>query len=252
MMVTYFQRRAYDNAFSVERVFSSVRHSLPPRVQSKLLVSRFTSRGLLRRLYNAIEAAVKQGSINHITGDVHYLASFLRKSSTVLTIHDCRSLHRLSGIRRQIVKLLWYDIPCRRSALITTISDFTRCELIACTECPPENIRVIPDPFDPDFSPSPHTFNGEVLTRPTLPAAWSPEPEPRPEAATSSGHFDYGRGGLPKPAHPPRPELAAEHRVALAPGPGRPARRLGPSGPTTTPPEQGGDDGQYDIPAEEP
>ncbi len=104
----------------------------------------------------------------------------------------------------------------------------------------------------PAALPSPHTFNGEVLTRPTLPAAWSPEPEPRPEAATSSGHFDYGRGGLPKPAHPPRPELAAEHRVALAPGPGRPARRLAPSGPTTTPPQQGDDDGQFDIPAEEP
>jgi len=95
--------------------------------------------------------------------------------------------------------------------------------------------------------PSPHTFNGTVLTRPTLPAAWSPEPEARPDAATSSGHFDYGRGGLPKPAHPPRPELAAEHRVHAAPGPGRPAQRLAPSGGTSVPPA----DAQFDIPTDD-
>ena len=96
--------------------------------------------------------------------------------------------------------------------------------------------------------PSPHAFNGRVLTRPTLPAAWSPEPEPRPEAATSSGAFDYGRGGLPKPAHPPRPELPAEHRVQAAPAPGRPAPRMGPSGGIE--PAQDATS-QYQLPVEE-
>jgi hypothetical protein len=81
----------------------------------------------------------------------------------------------------------------------------------------------------PAALPSPHTFNGTVLTRPTQSAAWSPEPAERPAAATSSGLFDYGRGGLPKPARPPRPELAPEARVELAPGPGRPARRAAPA-----------------------
>ena len=97
--------------------------------------------------------------------------------------------------------------------------------------------------------PSPHTFNGTVLTRPTLPAAWSPEPEARPDAATSSGAFDYGRGGLPKPAHPPRPDLAAEQRVLAAPGPGRPARRMAPRGHATQPPMDA--TSQYEVPADE-
>lgn len=101
----------------------------------------------------------------------------------------------------------------------------------------------------PAALPSPHAFNGTVLTRPTLPAAWSPEPEPRPDAATSSGAFDYGRGGLPKPAHPPRPELAAEHRVAPAPAPGRPAQRMAPSAAAYAPAEE---TNQFDIPEEEP
>jgi hypothetical protein len=76
--------------------------------------------------------------------------------------------------------------------------------------------------------PSPHGFDDAILTRPTLTAAWSPEPEPRPDPATSSGLFDYGRGGLPKPAVPPRPDLPAERRVNPAPAPGRPARREAP------------------------
>lgn len=93
----------------------------------------------------------------------------------------------------------------------------------------------------PTALPSPHTFNGTVLTRPTQPAAWSPEPAERPAAAESSGLFDYGRGGLPKPARPPRPDLAPEACVALAPGPGRPARRAAPAaiaaGTPTVPPD---------------
>ena len=80
-------------------------------------------------------------------------------------------------------------------------------------------------PGAPRALPSPHTFDDAILTRPTLPAAWSPAPEPRPEAATSSGLFDYGRSGLPKPARPPRPELPPESRVGAAPSPSRPGRR---------------------------
>jgi hypothetical protein len=79
-------------------------------------------------------------------------------------------------------------------------------------------------PGAPRALPSPHSFDDAILTRPTQAAAWTPEPEPRPDPATSSGLFDYGRGGLPKPAHPPRPELAPEQRVQPAPAPGRAAQ----------------------------
>lgn len=109
----------------------------------------------------------------------------------------------------------------------------------------------------PAALPSPHSFNGTVLTRPTLPAAWSPEPEARPDAAMSSGAFDYGRGGLPKPAHPPRPELAAEARVQLAPAPGRPAQRRVAAAPEAAEPaeyeapEAADETSQYDIPSED-
>jgi glycosyltransferase involved in cell wall biosynthesis len=164
MTVTYLQRRAYDDAFSVEQVFSTIRQSLPPVVQWKVLSSKYPSRGFLRRLYNSIEAAVRQGEINHITGDVHFLACFLRKENTVLTVHDCGGLDRLSGVGRKIFKQFWYTVPCHRSALVTTISEFTRSELIRYTGCPAEKVRVIPDPLGAGFLPSPRDFNDSCPT----------------------------------------------------------------------------------------
>lgn len=56
------------------------------------------------------------------------------------------------------------------------------------------------------------------LNRMTFAALWSPTAppvEPRP----STGWFAYGAGALPAPSSAPRPELAPELRVALAPQP---------------------------------
>jgi hypothetical protein len=74
--------------------------------------------------------------------------------------------------------------------------------------------------------PSPHSFNGQALTRPSLPSAWTPEPMPRPDAAQSSGLFDY-QGGVPRPASPPRPAIDPSYRVQGAPRPGAPWPRRG-------------------------
>ena len=69
-----------------------------------------------------------------------------------------------------------------------------------------------------------HSFEEGVLTRPGLEASWVPAVTPRPEAAQSSGLFEYG-GKIPRPASPPRPELTDEQRVAPAPSPSAPWSR---------------------------
>lgn len=78
-------------------------------------------------------------------------------------------------------------------------------------------------PVEPGKLPTPHSFEGGVLTRPVLPAAWEPNPEPRPDAAAGTGLFEYARNVtgsvLPRPASPPRPELPEEARVGHAPAP---------------------------------
>lgn len=108
-------------------------------------------------------------------------------------------------------------------------------------------------PVPPAPLPSPHRFDGAVLSRPTVPAAWTPMVEPRPDAAASSGLFDYGRGGLPRPAQPPRPEIAVEAVIQLAPAPGRPAKRrapsLAPAASASQPPPD--ETSQFDIPSDD-
>lgn len=127
-------------------------------------VCRFESRGVFKRLFNVMEAALSQGDVNHITGDVHYLALLLRKQRTLLTIHDCRGMLWESGIRRLIYHWFWLKLPVSRSALVSVISEHTKNEVLRYTTCTERNIRVIPDPVGPEFQPAPKAFRTDNPT----------------------------------------------------------------------------------------
>lgn len=158
MRITYYHRHPQDGNFSIERVFKEVRKALPQQINYKVTMSRYPSKGFLPRAYNILEAAFRQGHVNHITGDVHFLTYLLHKK-TVLTIHDCATLERLHGIRKKLFFLLWYWLPEKRSKIITVISSSTKRELLRYINCNPEKIRVIPDCISEDFKPTPYTFN---------------------------------------------------------------------------------------------
>jgi glycosyltransferase involved in cell wall biosynthesis len=159
VQVTYFHRRPDDGHVSIERVFSEVRDYLPQCVRPRVAVSTFRSRGFWPRVYNMLEAAFRQGDVNHITGDIHYLAPLLRKNKTLLTIHDCVSLERLSGFRRWLFFLFWYWLPAKRSAMISVISESTKKELLRYLKCDPRRIRVVYDPCRQEFVATPKEFD---------------------------------------------------------------------------------------------
>jgi len=75
--VVHYQRKLGAGFHSIERVFEDIRSRLGPQTQVKAAVSHYPSKCLLRRLYNAIEAAFRQEAVNHVTGDVHYLTCLL-------------------------------------------------------------------------------------------------------------------------------------------------------------------------------
>jgi glycosyltransferase involved in cell wall biosynthesis len=157
--VTHYNRRPYGNYFSIERVFAAVRTEFPEDIECRTFVCRFISRGVFRRLWNVIEAAFHQGQINHITGDVHFIAALLRKRQTILTIHDCGLLRKKRGAGRWLFKLLWYQIPMWRSAVVVAISEFTRLELQEILPAFAGKVVVIPDPLVGGFAESPRSFN---------------------------------------------------------------------------------------------
>lgn len=158
LRVTFYHRRP-EGAHSIERLFADVRRSLPEGINATVAVSRFASKGLFRRIYNTIDAAFRQGNVNHITGDVHFLALLLRKKKTLLTIADLVSVHRLKGWRRFVFLLFWYRLPIRRAAVVSVISEATKEDLRRHVTVDPGKVRVVPCCVSDDFTPAAKEFN---------------------------------------------------------------------------------------------
>jgi glycosyltransferase involved in cell wall biosynthesis len=85
----------------------------------------------------------------------------MRKSRTVLTIHDLEVLKRLKGIQRFIIKLFWFTIPAQRVKYITVISGFTKQELLKVINIDPEKVVVIHNSISPDIKFTPKPFNSD-------------------------------------------------------------------------------------------
>ncbi len=143
--------------FSLEFLFNKIQDSLPQYIKTKTAISTFHSRGVWRRLYNIIEASFRQSDINHIIGDVHFLALLLKKRKTILTIHDCIFMQHPSVIKRMIYRWFWLVLPIYRCRVITVVSQATKSEVLKYVHCQPDKIHVIPnfisDKYKPCFKP---------------------------------------------------------------------------------------------------
>jgi glycosyltransferase involved in cell wall biosynthesis len=142
--LVFFSRkpRALGN-FSVETYFSMVAQELSNEFDVSIVEMPFESKGLFPRLFNAIYCRFKQGDINHITGDIHYVAAFLIKRKTILTVLDCGMLQQSSGIKKAILKLFWFTIPVIKVRHITAISTATKNELLRHVSCKSNKISVV-------------------------------------------------------------------------------------------------------------
>lgn len=178
MNVIHFHRRPQPTQFSIEGYFERIRgcfervrscaQTTVPDVDSplhdvdvKMHVMPYFSSGIMGRLANIFSAWRNQGEVNHITGDVQYIALLLRRDRTLLTVLDCQILERLKGWRRSLVKLLWYKLPSRRVAAITVISEESKRQLLKQIQFPADKIHVVPVSVSPLFQPSPKAFNTE-------------------------------------------------------------------------------------------
>ena len=159
MHITFYQRKPQEANYSIERLFDDVRKSFSSEVQCKVAISSFPSRGFLKRLYNIVEAIFRQGDVNHITGDVHFLTYLLRKRKTILTIHDLVSVERLKGFRKALFLFLWYRLPMRRAAVVTVITESTKKELLNYIKYEPQKIKVIYDCISDNFRAVSKHFN---------------------------------------------------------------------------------------------
>lgn len=149
--VIQFVRKPPEGAFSIERVDADIRAHLPSWVSVQAIENRSFSSGVLPRLRDALRARRYMGSVNHVTGDVHYLTYFLSKSSTVLTIHDTDMVDRARGLKRFLLWFFWLWLPVRRCASVVTISHESKLHLLRYVHCDPTKINVIYDPVSDLF-----------------------------------------------------------------------------------------------------
>jgi glycosyltransferase involved in cell wall biosynthesis len=166
MKTVFFFRKA--NApwhHSIEELFDTIIAALPVQVKSSRYIMKHNSIGLWKRIFNTIDSAFHQAEVNHITGDVHYIAVFMKKRKTILTIHDLRILSSGGGIRRSVLKFFWFTLPAMRVRYITVISEFIKKELIQKTGINAEKILVVHDCISSDIKPCPREFNE---TRPVI------------------------------------------------------------------------------------
>ena len=160
--IVHIQRkRKAEGNFSLEYIFQDVRERLSTEFQFRVVEVKRSSQGVINRLMNIIQASRSQGRLNHVTGDIHYVTYLLRRSRTVLTILDCGFMVQRNPLKRLLLKWLWLDMPVWRSALVTTISEASKSDIVTYTGCAPDKVRVIPVAVDPIYKPHIRPFNND-------------------------------------------------------------------------------------------
>jgi len=154
-----FMRKPRRGDHSVERVFDSVRQHLPTDISCQTHVCSRESLGLWSRLWITVEAAFRQAEVNHVTGDVQFLATLLRRRRTVLTVHDLVTVDRLKGFRRWLFFLFWFRIPVARSRIVTVVSSTTRDHLLRELGTQHADVRVVHNPLFDGYRAMPKPFD---------------------------------------------------------------------------------------------
>lgn len=151
MKVVQFNRKRSE-AGSIEILFSIIRKYMSASVDVELFIPRYESNGFFKRIYIVLESAFNQGDINHITGDINFIAILLQKKKTILTVHDCGHVLAAKGLKRAILKFFWFTLPLKRVQYVTVISEKTKEELLSLVNFDEERIFVIPDCISDKFT----------------------------------------------------------------------------------------------------
>ncbi len=158
--VALFFRQPRPEYHSIEQLFDGLISGFE-RAPSGITVRKVScprSRISMGNLWRNLRFARRnQGAVNHITGDVHYLALVLPAERTILTIHDCVLLTRYPAYHplHWVYYYVWYKWPAGRAAIVTTISEKSKKELVTRIGLRAEKIVVIPNYYDAAFDSVP-------------------------------------------------------------------------------------------------
>jgi len=142
-----FVERKFWESVSLEKVFAQIDKSISKDKFETSFVQMPYLNNFLGIVKNFIFFKKPKADIYHIAGHIHYIALILPKKKTVLTIADLTILRTRKGLRRFIIKKIFFDLPIKKMKYITAISEATRNEIVKSTRCEREKIRVIEVPL---------------------------------------------------------------------------------------------------------
>lgn len=161
-VIVRFFFRAAGLGISHRRLYGSIEEEMGGGVNVVKWVAPSRSMGVWGVIRNMVGAWGAAADVNHITaGVLTYLAFALPSRGLVVTIHDCATLHRLSGWKRWIWLHFWYRWPLRRAEVIVAVSEATRRDVVQWVPEVSEKIRVIHNCVPEGFAPTPRHFEEE-------------------------------------------------------------------------------------------
>jgi glycosyltransferase involved in cell wall biosynthesis len=187
MKIIHHERKRLASHFSIERLFAEIRRHMPADCGVTLCPAPEASAGILPRYRNVRYAARQAADVHHIVGDAHYLAFGLPPKKTVLTIHDCGALNRLTGLKRALLKYFWFTGPMQRAAVVTTISQASKDELRKWVGPLADKVVVVPDCVFGEFAYDPKPFNEECPAVLQVGTKWNKNVERVMEAVAGTG-----------------------------------------------------------------
>lgn len=143
---------------SIENVFNTL-HPYFNTLVNKVELP-FNNQGFISRLKNILFTKKLNSSVLHITGHDHYLALGLRKKKSILTIHDIEFIKRTNGFKKIILKKLWMDWPISCVDLVTTVSEFSKSEILSLNNYKTP-IHVIHNPLTLQIEKKEKEFDSE-------------------------------------------------------------------------------------------
>lgn len=146
-------RKSTTSFHSIENVFNT----LLPYLKLEKVELPYESKGLMNRLKSIWFLRRQKAKLIHISGHDHYLLWYPFKNA-VLTIHDIEALKRKSGFKKWIFKKLWFNWPICNAKVVTTISEFSKKEILSLGSYKTP-IKVIHNPLTLPMSYTPKEFN---------------------------------------------------------------------------------------------
>ena len=162
MKILYIHRKK-GFGFSFEQLFESIQSQIS---QEHEVINYYQNPEL-----NIFQEAKKineiEADIIHITGGYGIISKFLKKKNkTILTIHDLNHLiYDLKGLKKWGYRLIYFSIPFKNVARVTTVSHYSKNNILKHFKINGEKISVLHNCYPPIFKYSPTSFNS---TKPVI------------------------------------------------------------------------------------